>query len=81
MKSFDDATRQVAGLMAAIGGNVDAYEDEESSKASLLATTFDAAIASVEAQIQHNDSSPPTRMEVVREIAGVTEEELPRHEM
>jgi hypothetical protein len=81
MKSFDDATRQVAGLMAAIGGNVDAYEDEKSSGASPLATTFDAAVASVEAQIQHNEPRPPTRMEVVREIAGVTEEELPRHEM
>jgi len=81
MKSFDDATRQVAGLMAAIGGNVDAYEDEKSSEASHPATTFDAAIASVEAQIQHNDSSPPTRMEIVRDIAGVTEEEFPRHGM
>jgi hypothetical protein len=81
MKSFDEATRQVAGLMAAIGGNVDAYEDDQSSGASHLATTFDAAVASVEAQIQHNEPRPPARMEIVREIAGVTEEEHPRHEL
>lgn len=81
MKSFDDATRQVAGLMAAIGGNVDAYEDDQSSGASVLTTTFEAAVASVEAQIQHNEPIAPTRMEVVRDIAGVTEEEIPRHEM
>ena len=62
MKSFDDATRQVAGLMAAVGGNVDAYEDETVSSAptSPAVSTFDAAIASVEATIQHNEPvSPP----------------------
>jgi hypothetical protein len=28
MKSFEEAEKQIAGLMAAIGGNVNAYEDE-----------------------------------------------------
>ena len=61
MKSFDDATRQVAGLMAAIGGNVDAYEDDKSSKVSVSSTLcFDAALASVEAHIQHNEPTQPS---------------------
>jgi len=61
MKNFDDATRQVAGLMAAIGGNVDAYEDDKSLKVSTpSAPNFDAAIASVEASIQYNEPTRPS---------------------
>lgn len=56
MKSFSEATDQVAGLMAAAGGNVDAYEDESSLK--LHISNFEAASASVEANIQYNESTP-----------------------
>ena len=76
MKSFDDATRQVAGLMAAVGGNVDAYEDEATSSAPPVPgiPCFDAAIASVEAHIQHNEPTRPsvsTRGKVASVLAEI----------
>jgi hypothetical protein len=72
MQSFDDATRQVAGLMAAVGGNVDAYEDEKSSAPTAPSAPsipcFDAAIASVEAHIQHNEPTSSPTLQVARDI-------------
>lgn len=51
-KSFAEASRQVADLMAAVGQGVDAYEDETHPPAP---TSFEAALASVEAAEQHAD--------------------------
>jgi hypothetical protein len=79
MKSFDDATNQVAGLMAAVGGNVDAYEDESSS--TKVASNFEAANASVEAHIQHNEPTVGSQehiKQVTEQTTGKTEAELLR---
>lgn len=58
MKSFNEATSQVAGLMAAIGGSLDAYEEDHTSSAPPVPETnnaFEAAYASVQSHLQHNE--------------------------
>jgi hypothetical protein len=83
MKSFDEATRQVTDLMVAIGGSVDAYEDEKSSSAPLAPaiSSFEAAHASVQAHIQHNEpmvGSYEHIRKVTEAATGKTEAELLR---
>lgn len=58
MKSYDDACRQVENLMAAIGGGVNAYEEEKyKTSPSPAENSFEAAVASVEAAAQRLDPS------------------------
>lgn len=88
MKSFDDATKEVAGLMAAIGGNVDAYEEDNTSSAP-PASSFEAAYATAQSHIQHNEpqvgsyehikkvteaTTGKTQMELVREMGQLSDE-------
>lgn len=85
MKSFEEATNQVVGLMTAIGGGVDAYEDEKPSSAPLTpapaASSFEAAHASVQAHIQQNEprvGSYEHIRKVTEAATGRTEAELLR---
>lgn len=83
MKSFEEATQQVAGLMAAIGGSIDAYEEDKPSSvpASPARDSFEAAHASVQAHIQHNEpvvGSYEHIRKVTEEATGKTEAELIR---
>lgn len=85
MKSFDEATNQVAGLMAAIGGSLDAYEEEKPSSASPApeaSNTFEAAYASVQSHLQQNESRgrihPQDMYEATYEATGKTHAELIR---
>lgn len=84
MKSFEEATHQVAGLMAAIGGNVDAYEGEVTPSAPPVAaiSSFEAAYASAQAHIQHNEPTgrtvPQDINEATYQATGKTSAELIR---
>lgn len=84
MKSFNEATNQVAGLMAAIGGNVDAYEGDTTPSAPPVAeaNSFEAAYASAQAHIQHNEPTgrihPQDINEATYEATGKTNAELIR---
>jgi hypothetical protein len=84
MKSFNEATHQVAGLMAAIGGNVDAYEEETTSSAPPVVATnsFEAAYASAQSHIQHNEPTgrtvPQDINEATYQATGKTNAELMR---
>ena len=61
--SYDEATRQVANLMAATGQNANAYEDELSPQGG---NSFEAAQAAVRAAEQHSDYSPAPKNLVVQ---------------
>lgn len=76
-KSFEEAERQVANLVAAVGGNVDAYEEESrtpSVPSSPADTTFEAAKALVDNAIQHHDPTgrprPVSVAQATKEMTG-----------
>ncbi len=55
--SFDEATSKIATLMASVGGNVDAYENEGPAVVEVGNSTFEAALASITSHVQHNEIS------------------------
>lgn len=71
-KSFEQATRQVADLMAAVGQGVDAYEDETHPPAP---TSFEAALASVEAAEQHADPVFPPDPVVIQGLEEIEDQQ------
>lgn len=71
-KSFAEATRQVANLMAAVGQGVDAYEDETRPPAP---TSFEAALASVEAAEQHADLVLPPDPVVIQGLEEIEDQQ------
>lgn len=76
MKSFEDTQRDISALVIDVGGSLDAYEhDAPAPAAPAQVSDFEAALATITAHTQHNDTSSRTSAapaEVLWEATGKT---------